>query len=90
MIGFSTGRVKVGKSTSPRQRIGHQVTAARGLGVDVTDIWLSIYHHGYSENERIILNKLGALGSEYINVPYDEAINVTESVVERNTGEYSF
>lgn len=90
VIGFSTGRVKVGRSTSPRQRVGHQVTAAKGIGVEVENIWLSVYHLGYAENEATILNALNSPKSEYVNTSYDEVIKIAESVVDKNANDYSF
>jgi hypothetical protein len=85
IIEFSTGVVKVGRTTSPRQRIDGQLYTASKLGVEPTNIWLSAFHEDYKANEVELLGLLGApaRGTEYFRVEYSHVVKLAEAIIQR-------
>lgn len=85
IIEFSTGVVKVGRTTSPRQRIDSQLYVASKLGVEPVNIWLSVFHENYKDNEVELLNLLGdpTRGSEYFKIEYSHVVDLAETIIQR-------
>lgn len=84
VIEYSTGIIKVGRTTSPRQRIRAQAYVASKLGVEPVSVWLSVHHENYKANEVSLLAALGSpmRGSEYFDVKFEVAVKHAEALVE--------
>lgn len=83
IIEYDTGMVKVGRTTSPRQRIKGQLYIAARFGVEPRNIWLSSFHENYKSTERELLKRLGTptQGAEYFETTYAEVIGVAQALV---------
>lgn len=83
VIEYSTGVVKVGRTTSPRQRIRSQTYVAAKLGVEPVSVWLSDYHENYKANEEALLTSLGApmRGVEYFDESFSVVVQHAEYLV---------
>lgn len=84
IIEFSTGIIKVGRTTSPRQRIKSQLYVASKLGVEAINIWLSGWHENYKTNEVELLSRLGSpsRGEEYFRDSFSKAVKIAEKFIE--------
>lgn len=55
VVEFTSGVVKVGKTTHPDSRLATHAKFARIHGGDIRQSWISEQHHGFSKTERILI-----------------------------------
>lgn len=77
VVEFTSGVVKVGKSTDPRSRIATHRQLARMHGGEVRNTWVSHLHYFSGEAERELIEycaRIGQLvvGREYFRAPFAE------------------
>lgn len=88
IIRFSTGVVKVGKSINPRGRIGAHFNDAQKFSAGIDQLWLSVRHRNFSENETLLLSQMGnpSHGSEYFSgKSFEEIVETAESRLQYET-----
>lgn len=88
IIRFSTGVVKAGKSSNPRGRIGAHLNDAQKFNAEIDQLWLSVRHRNYSENEKMLLSRMGdpSHGFEYFSgMSFEEVVETAESFLKYET-----
>lgn len=100
VVAFSSGTVKVGMSSTPKQRIGHYVSHATIHNDRITDCWVSAPHWGASGNEQKLVGfcqQYGAVlvGREYFRgVPFEAVKRYAETLpferYDENAPEHQF
>ncbi|BDQ19714.1 hypothetical protein RQN9TF_10910 [Rhodococcus qingshengii] len=88
IIRFSTGVVKAGKSSNPRGRISAHLNDAQKFNAEIDQLWLSVRHRNYSENEKMLLTRMGdpSHGFEYFSgMSFEEVVETAESFLKYET-----
>lgn len=64
-VEFSTGIIKVGRTNRPRVRVADHLRDAQKFGGSIEQLWLSVEHVNYIDNERSLIQNLGRAHSGY-------------------------
>ncbi len=89
VVEFSSGVVKVGKTTHPKSRLASHAKHAEIHGAEIRRSWTSQRHHGCSASERELIKFCSARGRRtagreyYRDLSFDDAARYAELLVQR-------
>lgn len=80
VIEFSTGLVKVGKTSDPAKRLETHRGNGAAFGADITRYWVSAAHDNFDSNETLLIQAMRDLGGTSNRAEYFTGVSMEESV----------